>query len=333
MEYRLLGKSGIKVSVVGLGFWQAGSRMWGFPESRARDYVFRAVSSSIEHGINFFDTAEIYGGGASERLLGEAIRRIGAREEVVVASKVAGFRWTPGSIEGGVRRINERLGFRVDLIQHHWPPPFYAPICSVVRGLEGSVNKGMAWAYGLSNYHAELVEEALYCSKKTEPVSNQVQYSLAYRVPEKKLIPLMEKIGMSLIAWSPLAKGALAGARAATSRAQKGDPVFRVASKDESLLRALKEVAERHGASRAQVALAWLIAKRAMPIPGARRPERVAEYAESASLRLSEEDLKLLDKASNKYLSYWGDEYKFSATLRVVPGFLVRLLIFLGGGI
>ncbi|MCE4612440.1 MAG: aldo/keto reductase, partial [Desulfurococcales archaeon] len=240
---------------------------------------------------------------------------------------------TPSSIEGGVRKINERLGFRLDLIQHHWPPPFYAPLCGVIRGLERSVEKGMAWAYGLSNYHAELVEEALYCSKKIEPVSNQVQYSLAYRSPEKKLIPLMEKTGMTLIAWSPLAKGALAGARVATSRAQKGDPVFRVASKDEALLRAVRELAEKHSASMAQIALAWLVARGAVPIPGARRPERVAEYAGSASIRLGEQDLRLLDQASSRYLSYWGDEYRFTPMLRAVPGFLVRLLIVLGGGI
>ena len=333
MEYRTLGKGLFKISVIGLGFWQAGSKMWGFPENRAREHVFRAVASSLEHGINFFDTAEIYGGGASERLLGEAIRAVGAKESVIVASKVAGFRWTPRSIEKGVQKINQRLGFRVDLIQHHWPPPAYVPICNVVRGLERVVKRGMAHSYGLSNYHARLLEKALYCSKGIEPVSNQVQYSLAYRVPEKTLIPLMRKTGITLIAWSPLAKGALAGARLATSRAQKGDPVFKIASRDETLNKTLQRLSEAHRASKAQIALSWLIAKGAVPIPGARRPERVAEYAGSVKVKLSINDIALLDSVTSKYVDYWGKDYTFTPLLRVVPGFLVRLLLILGGGI
>jgi aryl-alcohol dehydrogenase-like predicted oxidoreductase len=326
VRYTRLGRSGPRVSVVGLGFWQAGGRSWRSPSGG--EWVHRVVGAAVEYGIIFFDTAEIYGWGRSERLLGEAVRSLGVREEVIVASKLGGFRVNYWLMRRGIEAINRRLGFRVDLIQHHWPPPYWIPLCTVVRALERLVLEGRAAYYGLSNYPASLMEKAFECARRIEPVSDQVQYSLAYRSPENRLLPHSRERGYTLIAWSPLAKAALAGVSRPSDPAQKTDPVYRAVARDSELQDALDHVAAKHGATRAQVALAWLIAKGAVPIPGTRRKERVAEIAGAADLDLDNEDIGLLDRASSRYLTKWGRTYRALWYMRLIPATFQALALF-----
>ncbi len=328
MRYVSLGRRGPRVSVVGLGFWQAGGKMW-----RAEGADFTAVvRAALEEGINFFDTAEVYGWGRSEETLGRALREAGAGDDVVVASKVGGFRVTRGQVLKAVESINRRLGRTVDLIQLHWPPPAWIPLCRVVRALEEAVDKGLAHYYGFSNFPKPLLEEAMECSSRVEPVSNQVQYSLAYRVVENRLKGFMEERGLALIAWSPLARGALAGARAPSDPAQR-DRVFKAAATDKDLQNTLSKSAERLGASRAQVALAWLVSRGAIPIPGTRRPERVREYARAAELDLPADVAEEINRASEKYKTMWGICYNSLSYLRYTPCWLQYLIVRLRGGI
>lgn len=330
MRFARLGRGGPRVSVVGLGFWEAGGRAW---RGGGSGWVRGVVEASLEVGVNLFDTAEIYGWGLSERLLGEALRLAGAGDEVVVASKVGGYRFYRGLVLRGVEGVNRRLGRTVDLIQSHWPPPRWVPLCRVVRGLEEAVSRGLAHCYGLSNYPAPLVERALECSRRIEPVSDQVQYSLAYRSPENRLKPLLEERGVALIAWSPLAKGALAGLGEPRDPAQRGDPVFREASRDQTLQEALEAVADKLKASKATVALAWLVAKGAIPIPGTRKPERVREIAGAAALDMPGWAMEKLDKASARYKTRWGTSYNSLQWIRLVPCGIQYLSIRLTGGI
>ncbi|GBF09716.1 putative oxidoreductase, aldo/keto reductase family [Aeropyrum pernix] len=329
-----LGRTGPRVSRVGLGLWQFGSPMWG-GKALSADVLARGLSIAVEEGINLLDTAEVYGMGSSERMLGEAIRRLNAREDFVIVSKVAGFRSTAGDIVRGVRGIAGRLGSAPDVILHHWPPPVYSRLCSVVRGLEQAVNEGLAGYYGFSNYGEDLLGDALSCTRRLEPVADQILYNLAYRTPEQRLIPLIRQHGMTPIAWSPLAKGALAGFRGEPTRAQASDPVFRTALEDTGLQEALESVARRLGASKASVALAWVAYKGAVPIVGWRRPERVREAASAARLKLGEEDVALLDEASKRYVTFWGSSYSPPGLrrIRLIPGALQRLAIRLWGGI
>jgi len=317
---------------VGLGLWQAASPGWG---TRGRPApVADIVGAALEEGIDFFDTAEVYGWGESERLLGEALRGHGALEHAVVATKVAGFRATRGSILKAARASAARLGRAPDLLQHHWPPPLPYRVCSVARAMEEAVLEGHAGAWGLSNYSGRELEEAASCARRLEPVSDQVQYSLAYRTPELDVVPAAEKLGARVIAWSPLAKGALAGASRPRARAQRGDPVFRAAASDERLQSALDEAAARLGASRAQVALAWLVTRGAIPIPGTRRPERVREYAAAARLApLPGDIMGMLDEASRRYRLRWGRSYRALHWLRLVPGPLQYIVIRVSGGV
>lgn len=332
MRYTVLGKGGPRVSVVGLGFWQAGSRLWGSRDGGLRVRVREALEKASSHGINFLDTAEVYGGGLSEEVLGEAVRALG-REGFVVASKVAGYRVTGGSIIRGVEGVNRRLGFTVDVIQLHWPPPYPWPLCWPIRGVEDAVLKGLAGYYGLSNFPRDLLGKALHCSRRIEPVSNQVQYSLAFRSPEVDLVPFMREAGLTLIAWSPLAKGALAGLREASTQVQRGDRVFREASRDEVLQGTLEKIATKHGASKAQIALAWLVSKGAIPIPGFRNQARVEEYARVAYIELSEDDVGALDEASRRYVHLWGRGYGELRAMRFIPAILQRLAVEAMGGI
>ncbi|MCE4611868.1 MAG: aldo/keto reductase, partial [Desulfurococcales archaeon] len=324
---------GPEVFPVGLGLWQHGSRLWGYRGSV--EVLAEGLGRALEEGINLVDTAEVYGWGRSEKLLGEALRRLGARGEFVVVSKVGGFRHSRGDIVGGARGIAERLGYPPDILLHHWPPPLWARVCEVIRGLEDAVNEGFASYYGLSNYPEDLLEDALSCTKRVEPIAIQAQYSLAYRQPEKRLIPLARSAGMGFMAWSPLAKGALAGKRKAETSAQRGDPVFRVASRDERLQSALREAAERLEASMAEVALAWLVSKGVVAVVGWRRPERIPSIAKAGRLKLPEDVARTLDEASRKYVDYWGPSYKppSQALLKITPGTIQKVLLTIAGGI
>ncbi|MCE4627562.1 MAG: aldo/keto reductase [Desulfurococcales archaeon] len=319
-----------RVSRVGLGFWQAGGRLW---RSSGSGWVIRVVEEALSRGVNFFDTAEIYGWGRSESLLGEALERVDREGRAVVASKVPPYRTVAYSVaRRGVEGVRRRLRGRLDIIQLHWPPPVFAPLCWHVRALERLVLEGMAGAYGLSNFPAPLVEKALECSRRLEPASLQVQYSLAYRSPENRLLPLARKTGLALIAWSPLVKGALAGVARPSDPAQRRDRVFREAAGDRELQEALDEAARRTGMTRAQVALAWLVSKGALPIPGTRRPERVAEIA-GAARGLPEDVVESLDRASARYLTRWGRCYRALQWIRLVPCSLQYLALRLSGGV
>ncbi|OYT40659.1 MAG: oxidoreductase [Desulfurococcales archaeon ex4484_58] len=333
MRYRVLGHSDLKISVLGLGFWQIGSRLWNFRNGNVEESSVKIVEKAYSYGVNFYDTAEIYGGGLSEKYLGLAIKKLGIRDEVIVASKVAGYKHTFNSIIKSIERSNKRLGFTMDLIQHHWVPPIYGSICRVINTLEKTVEDRLASYYGLSNYGERELKKALECVKKIEPVSNQVQYNLGYRVVENQLKPYMEKKGLTLIAWSPLAKGSLAGLKKPLSKAQRKDPVFKAVIQDSELLNVLEDIARKHNVPVSAISLAWLIEMNTIPIPGTRSPRRVDEYVQAVKIKLDQKDLSLLDKVSRKYVVKWGKRYNSLGGLRYIPGFLQHLYITLFGGI
>ncbi len=330
MKYKNLGKNGPKVSLVGLGFWQAGGRQWRYSSPR---WVKSVVEAAHIHGISLLDTAEIYGDGRSERLLGRALKELGLREEFIVASKIAGYRVFEWDIVKGIDGITRRLGSKPDIVQAHWPPPIIIDVCRVVRALEKAVTMGKTGYYGLSNYPGNLLAKALECSRRIEPVSNQIQYHLGYRSAENDVFPVAERNGIGILAWSPLAKGALAGLREPKDPAQKRDPVFKTIASDDRLQKTLEIIARKHDTSIAAVSLAWIISKGAIPIPGTRKPERVKEYASAADVELSSQDINLLDKVTSFYVSRWGDSYRALQYMRYIPCLLQRIGIKLMGGV
>ena len=238
---------------LGLGAWQAGGGAWHVDFSRLK----KAYEYALDNGINFIDTAEVYGNSRSEEFVGELVR---SRPHVVVATKVAGYHW--GRVLKSAERSRRRLG-RLDLLQLHWPPPVYVPICKVIRDLERAVEAGLTAEIGVSNFNVPLMEKALTCTRKYEVVSDQVAYSPLQRAAEA-LIELGRRRGFVVIAWSHLAKGAVLKEKLGNDPARRLDPVVKRAQTPEGrrLAATIRRIAERRGVSPAAVVLAWHAAPR-----------------------------------------------------------------------
>jgi aryl-alcohol dehydrogenase-like predicted oxidoreductase len=282
---------GARVSVVGLGTWQFGSTEWGYGDAYARGEAVSIVHRALDLGINLIDTAEIYGLGRSERIVGEAIR--GRRDETFVATKLFPV-GLPFQVESRTRRSLKRLGIeRADLYQLHWPSPLFPPGATMPR-MRRLVESGLVGHAGVSN-HSLAQWQAAERAFGGAILSNQVQFSLLNRRPDQELVPWAQREGRIVIAYSPLAQGLLSGhyQSAAPSNFRRFRPAFSAAARArlEPLLKALREVAGHHGATEAQVALAWLIRKpNVVVIPGASSVKQLEQNVAAADLELTDED-------------------------------------------
>ncbi len=306
MEYRRLGKSDLKISAIGLGAWQF-SEAWGVVEYEKAKQI---IAKAYELGINFFDTAMVYGRGLSEEFLGRAIRELGIkRDEIVIATKIPGDFLNRDDVFKATERSLRRLQVDViDLMQVHWPPAWHNyPTCEYMRALEKLVHLGKIRYIGLSNFAVELMESARQCLSTIDIVSNQVRYNVVERDAEKEIIPYAEKHGIDIIAWSPLAKGAVTGKYTPENLPEfkdvrAGDPLFHPDNFREvwRLVKVLKKVGEKYGKTPAQVALNWIImaSSTVIPIPGAKSPEQVESNAGAVGWRMSFEDWLLIDQVS-----------------------------------
>ena len=326
MRYKVFGKTGEKVSVIGIGTWQAGLKSWG------KDYtlndVINAIKAGIEHGVNFIDTAEVYGNGRSESVVGEIIKEYG--EELFIATKVAGYNATPNKVFKAAIKSRDRLKVdAIDLYQVHWPPSRYTDICGLAKALEKLVDDGVIRYIGVSNFDLISLNELRMCMKKYDIISNQLHYNLLNRNVEREIYPYMKREGIELIAWSPIAKGALAGKLKANTIARKMDGVFRRAKESKELLELLKELSSKYSCKTHQIALAWLVEKGALPIPGVKKPEQAVENALAGDLRLDKQDIKQLDTASEKYIGEKID----NGIPRYIPNWLQRIILSVVGGI
>lgn len=310
MERVELGKTGISISPLGLGTWQWGDRIfWGYGATHTDIDLRAAFQAAVEGGIDFFDTAEIYGRGRSETLLGEYIKSLNSSTTTVVASKFMPFpwRWTKGTMESALRSSLRRLNMgRVDLYQIHWPlPPF--PVSHWADALAGAVLSGVARAAGVSNFRRDQMMRSheVLARRGVVLASNQVEYNLLNRRIEMNgVLAGCRELGISVIAYSPLAKGLLTGKYTPAHR----PPGLRghVASRQrlaaiQPLIGLMREIGAGHGSKTpAQVALNWTICKGTVPIPGAKNARQAGENAAAASWRLSEAELTALDDASQR---------------------------------
>ena len=306
MEYTELGWTGLKISRIGLGAWQF-SEAWGVTEYEKAKAI---MAKAVEVGINFIDTAMVYGRGMSEEFIGRALKELGIkRDEIVIATKIPGDFLHPDDVFKTVDRSLKRLGVKyVDLMQLHWPPCWHNhPTCPYARALERLVNLGKIKYIGVSNYPIALVEELRSCFSTIDIVSMQYRYNLVERQAEIELIPYAEANDLTFIPWSPLAKGALTGKYTVDNLPQfqdvrSGDPIFHPTNFNQiqKLVDTLKELGEKYGKHPAQIALNWLImySPLIVPIPGAKTPEQVEINAGSVDWRLSYEDWRRLDEIS-----------------------------------
>jgi len=306
MNTRQLGKSGLHVSALGLGCMGL-SFAYG-PAIDQKDGV-QLVRDAFERGINFFDTAEAYGPGANETLLGEALAPI--RDQVVIATKFGFREGVPAkgldSRPENIRKVTEdalqRLRTdRIDLLYQHRVDP-NVPIEDVAGTVKELIREGKVLHFGMSEAGADSIRRA----HAVQPVAAlQSEYSLWWREPEEVILPLLEELGIGFVPFSPLGRGFLTGAIDAQTAFDANDfrntlPRFAPELRDanRALVEALAGIAARKQITQAQLALAWLLAQKPwiVPIPGTTKLHRVDENVAATAVQLSAEDLAAIDAA------------------------------------
>jgi len=316
MEYVRLGCTGMKVSRICLGTMTYGSkkwREWVLDEEESRPFLRRA----LEAGINFFDTADMYSQGASEQVLGRALKGFGpAREELVVATKVF-YPMGDKPNRGGLSRKHildaidaslKRLGMDyVDLYQIHRFDR-ETPIEETMEALHDVVKSGKARYIGASSMFAYQFAQMQHVADSngwTRFVTMQNHYNLIYREEEREMIPFCIEEGIGLIPWSPLARGFLAGNRARgnrgeTVRARTDDFAHKLyyQESDYVVVDCLTEIAKQKGAANAQIALAWILQQPGItaPIIGASKMQHLEDAIAALSIKLHEQELKALSE-------------------------------------
>jgi len=295
----------VKISKIGLGTWQFGSREWGYGDAYSEGEAGAIVRRALQLGVSLFDTAEIYGFGRSERILGQAME--GHRDEVFLATKLFPLAPFPPVVQQRAVASANRLGVsRLDLYQVHQPNPL-VPDTVIMRGMRALQRIGLVGEVGVSNYPLarwKAAEEAL----GSRVLSNQVRFSLAAPGPADDLVPYAERTGHVVIAYSPLAQGFLSGRYDGTNRPRNRVRSFNAlflpvnTERAAGLLRVLREVADAHDATFAQIALAWLIKSTAVvAIPGASSVAQLESNAAAAEIDLTDDEWEALRDAAVRF--------------------------------
>ncbi len=308
MTKRKLGSSGLEVSAIGLGCMGMSFAYYPFPEKKDAIHL---MHSAIEQGVNFFDTAEVYGPYTNEELVGEALAPY--RDKVIIATKF-GFNIQDGKMAGvnsrpdHIRKVAEASLKRlktdfIDLLYQHRVDP-NVPIEDVAGTVKDLIKEGKVKYFGLSEAGAATIRKA----HAVQPVTAlQSEYSLWTRQHEKEIIPAIEELGIGLVAFSPLGKGFLTGKIDTNTKFDAGDlrsilPRFTEEARlaNQALLDIIHRFAERKNATPAQIALAWVLAQKPwiVPIPGTTKLQRLTENIGAVNIGFSKEELDEMETAS-----------------------------------
>lgn len=315
MKKRQLGKSGLEVSAIGLGCM---GMSFGYGPAKDKKEMITLIRTAVEHGVTFFDTAEIYGPFTNEELVGEALAPL--RDRVVIATKF-GFDTSvdPTKTKGGpvlnsrpghIKQVAEaslkRLRVEaIDLFYQHRVDPD-VPIEDVAGAVKDLIREGKVKHFGLSEPGVQTIHRA----HAVQPVTAvQSEYSLWWRRPEKELLGTLEALGIGLVPYSPLGKGFLTGKIDENTTFDSSDfrnivPRFTPEARkaNQALVDLLGTIASEKKATPAQIALAWLLAQKPwiVPIPGTTKPHRLEENNKAAEIELTPEDLREIDNAASK---------------------------------
>jgi myo-inositol catabolism protein IolS len=313
MEMRTLGNTEIAISPILMGTWQAGKTMWTDIDDNETQ---RAIRAAFDAGITAFDTAEVYGNGHSERILGTAL--FGLRDKAVIATKVFSNHLKSNQVKIACHRSLKNLKTDyIDLYQIHWPPGSFGhaqvPMEETMTALNELKNQGKIRAIGVSNFNRRQMEEV---SQYGDIVSLQPPYSLFWRHVENDAGVYCRDKGLTLLAYAPMAQGLLTGKFGPDHTFAKGDHrasnrLFRPEHFARALraLTQIKPMADARGISLAQLALAWIIAQPGTcAIAGARNAEQSAMNAAAAEIALSEEELARLDEISRSVTDHLDDD-------------------------
>jgi len=339
MQYKLLGNTGLQVSKICLGAMTFGESksFWTVIGSLGQEAVDALIKSSVDAGVNFIDTADVYSEGASEVAVGQSLKNLSiARKDIVIATKAFG-RVGPGrndvgasrghlmdAIDASLRRLNTDY---VDLYQIHGTD-LYTPLEETLRALETLVQSGKVRYIGCSNWQAWRIMKALGISEHKNLAkfdTLQAYYSIAGRDLEREIVPLLEDQKMGLLVWSPLAGGLLSGKysrenqKPEDSRRSAFD--FPIVDKERAwkILDVLVPIAQEHHVSPATVSLAWVLAKPFVTsvIIGAKRPDQLEQNLAAVDLKLSDDQMKALDEVSALPPEYPGWMIPFQNTNRL----------------
>ena len=328
MRHNPLGRTGLYVSELCLGTMTFGGtgEMWNKIGDVQQADAERLIGAALDGGINFIDTADVYSGGQSEQITGQALKNLRVpREDVVIATKVFGETGTGpnargatrGHIMDGIKASLKRLQLdHIDLYQIHGFDPA-TPIEETVRALDQLVRHGHVRYVGVSNWAAWQIVKALGMAERLGLArfeSLQAYYTVAGRDLERELVPMLASEGLGLMVWSPLAGGLLSGKYGREQQAEAGSrrtqfdfpPVDKARAWD--CVDAMRPIAEAHGVSVAQVALAWLLHQPQVTsvIVGAKRPDQLADNMAATKVVLSPAELSQLDAASRLPAEYPG---------------------------
>jgi aryl-alcohol dehydrogenase-like predicted oxidoreductase len=311
---RSVEAAGLRVSAIGLGTWQFGSREWGYGHEYAHGVAPALLRRAIDLGITLIDTAEAYGPHTSEHIIGEALAGLDpeTRATLTVATKFMPIAPVEPILDRQVRGSARRLGVEhLDLLYAHWPNPFVSPR-RVMQSIRPLVEEGVVDRVAVSNYTLAQWQEAERALHRPV-VANQVRFSLVSPQPAADLVPYAAAMDRLVVAYSPIGQGVLARSASADGDTGTGrsvnpirrmNPLFR-GSAAERLLPlqvAVREIARAHDASAAQVALAWVISHpNTVAIPGARTVDQLAENAAAADLVLAAQELARLTEASEVF--------------------------------
>ena len=322
MQKRKLGKSNLEVSAIGLGCMRMSAGHG--PVAGTKEEMIAVVRGAVERGINFFDTAQVYGPFVNEELMGEALAPL--REQVVIATKF-GFRFDSDNdphpiglssrpeyikqtVEGSLKRLRVET---IDLLYQHRVDP-EVPIEDVAGAVKELIEQGKVRHFGLSEAGAQTIRRA----HAVQPVTAlQSEYSLWWKRPEAEILPTLEELGIGLVPYSPLGKGYLAGTITEKTQFAQEDnrgnfPRFtpQAIKANQALVDVIAAFAAKRKATAAQIALAWLLAQKPwiVPIPGTTKLARVEENIGATQLELTQEDLRELDSATSK-IEVYGDRY------------------------
>jgi aryl-alcohol dehydrogenase-like predicted oxidoreductase len=301
---RFVEINGVRLSAIGVGTWQFGSSEWGYGDQYASTTAAEIVREALERQVNLFDTAEIYGMGRSEHILGEALRE--RRDEAFIASKVFPVLPLSPIVQWRAVQSARRLGVdHIDLYQVHWPNPL-VPVPATMRGMSALLDVSLVRHVGVSNFPTEWWRRAER-SLGVPVLSNQVQYSLACRKPDRDggAVPYAQEFDRLVIAYSPLAQGLLGGRydvdHPPPGSARANNPLFLTENLERAagLINALRDIAQAHGATPAQIALAWVIRRpNVVAIPGASSVEQLQRNCEAADIDLTpDQDARLTDES------------------------------------
>src|SRR5918997_177198 len=302
----------LKVAPLGVGAWAWGTtRLWGYGKEYDRSDVGKAFRASMAEGVILLDTAEMYGNGASERIIGEILREGGFEGTPVIATKFAPlpYRFSAKSLLSALDKSLERLGIEtIDLYQIHFPNPIFK-INSLMDALAETVKAGKVRRGGISNYSAEQMQRAhdRLASHGGSLASKQVEYNLLQRAPETNgVLQASRDLSVTLIAYSPIAQGLLTGKYGPGGDRPAG-LVRRMGrtfgeqnlEKVEPVVNILREIGEAHNKQPAQVALNWLITQRGtLPIPGAKNEHQARQNAGALGWEMSGEEAEKLELAT-----------------------------------